>query len=238
LDEKLKTWESKAKLKSQKSGKQNKRKQKKMKESLVLLFVLMTSISVGQNKYQDDIYFKKESVIEKTNIDSLTTLSVEENSENFNDSKSKQSKLIGIVEMGFLQGIGSNSDRLSKDELKLNIILGYKINPYFSLGLGTGLRYFLVEQGTLVPLFADFRTNLLDKKVSPYLSLGVGYTFNLKNNFEGVAFLLNPNVGVNIKTSDKHTFNLGIGYEMHLMDKYSSYYEESGTISIVIGVQF
>lgn len=212
-------------------------KTNKMKESLVLLFVLITSISVGQNKYQDDIYFKQEIVIEKTNIDSLTTLSLEENSKNINETKSKQSKLIGIIEMGFLKGIG-NYEGLSKNKLKLNIILGYQINPYFSIGLGTGLRYFLAEQGTLVPLFADFRTNLLDKKVSPYLSLGVGYTFDLKNNLEGVGFLLNPNLGVSIKTSDKHTLNFGIGYEMHLMDEYAPFYEEFGTISIVIGVKF
>jgi len=147
----------------------------------------------------------------------------------------------GIVELGYEIGTGD----FGMDRLKLNIINGYQINPYFSLGFGTGLRYYFDAEAALIPIFADFRANFMDNNVSPYLSLGVGYSFDATNSFEGVGFLLNPTVGVSFKVSDKSAMNVGLGYEMQRMKFFYSgwgYYDEwtenSGAISINVGISF
>ena len=103
------------------------------------------------------------------------------------------------------------------DGFKLNIINGYQINPYFSLGFGTGLRYYNNYKygqwdAVLIPLFADFRANFINKKVSPYLSLGVGYSYDATDDFSqtGAGILLNTIIGVSFKVSEKSALN---GYD-------------------------
>ncbi len=61
---------------------------------------------------------------------------------------------------------------------KLNIINGYRVNPYFSMGLGVGIRFCPDFETASIPIFADFRTNLLNKKVTPYLGLAIGYSYS------------------------------------------------------------
>jgi len=157
------------------------------------------------------------------------------------NNKGLQSGYKGIVELGYQIGTGD----YGMDRLKLNIINGYQINPYFSLGFGTGLRYYFDAKAALIPVFADFRANFINNKVSPYLSLGVGYSFDATNDFEGVGFLLNQTVGVSFKVSDKSAMNVGLGYEMQKMDfiyggyyGYSSSSVNSGAISINVGISF
>ena len=76
--------------------------------------------------------------------------------------------------------------------------------------------------------------------------MGIGYSFDATNGFEGVGFLLNPTIGVSFKVSDKSVINVGIGYEMQAMEFYfyDYYYgyrkitENSGAVSIVVGISF
>jgi len=149
----------------------------------------------------------------------------------------------GIVEVSYQYGVGD----YGVDRIKLNLINGFQLNPYFSLGLGIGLRYYYEAKDALIPVFADIRLNALDKKVSPYLSIGVGYSFNATNDFEGVGLLFNPTVGISIKISDKSAVNVGVGYEMQksyytIYGGYDFYYHnwsfDSGAISFVVGISF
>lgn len=232
----------------------------------LLLFALITTVSFGQSNYQDVVYLKNGSIIRGTiieqvpnksikietadrsvfvyqmdEIEKLTKEVIQGKSGGSLSNSGLQSGYKGIVELGYQIGTGD----YGMDRLKLNIINGYQINPYFSLGFGTGLRYYFDAEAALIPLFADFRANFIDNKISPYLSLGVGYSFNATNDFEGVGFLLNPTVGVSFKVSDKSAMNVGLGYEMQKMDfyyvGYYDYYsssENSGAISINVGISF
>ncbi len=232
----------------------------------LLLFALITTVSFGQSNYQDVVYLKNGSIIKGTiieqvpnksikietadrsvfvyqmdEIEKLTKEVIQGKSGGSLSNSGLQSGYKGIVELGYQIGTGD----YGMDRLKLNIINGYQINPYFSLGFGTGLRYYFDAEAALIPLFADFRANFIDNKISPYLSLGVGYSFDATNDFEGVGFLLNPTVGVSFKVSDKSAMNVGLGYEMQKMDfYYGGYYdyysssENSGAISINVGISF
>ncbi|MDY4789135.1 MAG: hypothetical protein SO179_01015 [Bacteroidales bacterium] len=232
----------------------------------LLLFALITTVSFGQSNYQDVVYLKNGSIIKGTiieqvpnksikietadrsvfayqmdEIEKLTKEVIQGKSGGSLSNSGLQSGYKGIVELGYQIGTGD----YGMDRLKLNIINGYQINPYFSLGFGTGLRYYFDAEAALIPVFADFRANFMNNKISPYLSLGVGYSFDATNDFEGVGFLLNPTVGVSFKVSDKSAMNVGLGYEMQKMDFYYYYYdgyysssENSGAISINVGISF
>lgn len=232
----------------------------------LLLFALITTVSFGQSNYQDVVYLKNGSIIKGTiieqvpnksikietadrsvfayqmdEIEKLTKEVIQGKSGGSLSNSGLQSGYKGIVELGYQIGTGD----YGMDRLKLNIINGYQINPYFSLGFGTGLRYYFDAEAALIPVFADFRANFMNNKISPYLSLGVGYSFDATNDFEGVGFLLNPTVGVSFKVSDKSAMNVGLGYEMQKIDFYYYYYdgyysssENSGAISINVGISF
>ena len=245
-----------------------------MKKYLTLfLFILTTTLCFGQNNYQDVVYLKNGSIIRGTIIEQVPNESIKiETSDKSvfvyemkdiekiakEESKTKNRGAIsdsglkvgykGIVEWGYQVGVGD----AKMDRLKLNIINGYQLNPYFSLGLGTGLRYYLDENAVTIPVFLDFRANFIDNKTSPYLSLGVGYSLSAtdKMPFTGGGFLLNPTLGASFKVSEKTALIIGIGYEMQRFKFQSlSYYTHGnlytyeevrnyGAISIEVGISF
>lgn len=235
-----------------------------MKKYLTLvLFVLIANFSFGQSNYQDVVYLKNGSIIRGVIIEQVPNKSIkietadrnvfvyqmdeiEKMTKEPNNGKSLstlkstglKSGYKGIVELGYQVGIGD----FGLDRLKINIINGYQFNPYFSLGIGTGMRYYFDVDGLLIPVFADFRANFTDNKFSPYFSLGIGYSFDATYDFEGVGFLLNPTLGLSIQISDKSAINVGLGYEMQKMSYYDYYGGSnsinSGAISLNVGLSF
>ena len=234
---------------------------------VLLAFLFITNLAFAQANLQDIVHLKNGSIIRGVIIEQVPNQSIKiqtadrnvfvyqmdeiekltkelyqgRGGNSFNNSNSGlQSGYKGIVELGYQIGAGN----FGMDRLKLNIINGYQINPYFSLGFGTGLRYYFDADAVLIPAFANFRTNFIDNKTSPYLSLGLGYSFDATNGFNGAGIFLNPTVGVSFMISDKSAVNVGLGYEMQKMKYYSgSYYYNvttvnSGALSIAIGISF
>lgn len=149
----------------------------------------------------------------------------------------------GAFETGFGLGLG----RYGVHKIKADIINAYQFNPYASIGIGVGIRYFGEEaRSTYIPVFADFRANILDRAIAPYISLGVGYSFGASGEKGG--FFTNPTIGVNIKSRGIVSFYAGVGYEMQRMEvmihpeeSYKLPYiarKSSGSINIIIGVHF
>jgi hypothetical protein len=238
-----------------------------MKKNLALiLLVIITTVSFGQNSYQDVVYLKNGSIIRGIIIEQIPNKSIKietadrsvfvfrideiekltkepiqwKSGGSFRNSDI-QSGYKGIAEVGYDIGTGN----YGMDRLKLYFINGYQVNPYFSLGCGTGLQYYFDAEAALIPIFADFRVHFMDNKVSPYLSLGVGYSFDATNSFKGVGFLLIPTMGVSFKVSEKSAMNIGLGYEIQRMKfiYYDWYYydesmENSGAASINVGISF
>ena len=146
----------------------------------------------------------------------------------------------GTVEIGHQFG----TDDYGSNRLKINVILGSQVNPYFSFGLGLGMRYYYAGAvvdgrfygtGTAIPMLADFRIYFMDNRLSPYLSLGLGFSYFLfdsfSSSFEGFGALLNPTVGVSYMISKKFAVNAGLGYEIQSTIN-------SSAIGIVVGISF
>jgi hypothetical protein len=240
-----------------------------MKKYIVLVFVIFISTVVFSQNYQDVIFLKNGSIIRGVIIEQVPNVSIKietadrnvfvyqmneiekltkerrkgfrSNNNNDFDEYDEELGYKGIVGFGYAFGVGD----WGMDRFKLQFINSWQLNPYFALGFGTGVHYYLDAEAALIPLFADFRSSFLPGKVSPYVSLGLGYSFDASDGFEGVGFLLNLTAGVNIKTSPKNSIHIGLGYEMQKMPfYYDSYYyydeftENSGAISLNFGFSF
>ena len=147
-----------------------------------------------------------------------------------------KSNFKGTFEVGYLKANHISEPNFTHARVKLNLIAGYQFNPYFSLGVGSGLRYYLPELWPVVPLFANFTVRNPKEKISPFLSLNVGHTFDLGHDIDPVGFLLDPSLGIKIKTSGRISLNLAINYEMHFISNYHTPYKELGPVCILLGI--
>lgn len=230
-----------------------------MKRILVLLLVVFaTTLLFTQNNLQDVVYLKNGSVIRGVIIEQILNKSIKIETADRSvfvyqmdeiEKMTKEQRLVnrahnssglkrgyrGIVELGY----GISADDNPVDFAKLNIINGYQFNPYFSLGLGTGVRYYYdsYSELTMVPVFADFRVNFINRKVSPYISAGVGYSFNATDDFAGAGMYFDSTLGVRFMVSKKSALNIGFGYELQQQDFVAGTINME-SISINVGISF
>jgi hypothetical protein len=226
----------------------------------LLLFAFIAMLSFGQDEYQDVIYSKDGSITRGVIIDQVQnkyiristpdgksfvyqmfeiekvtkepfSIEVKEVAPN----TSLQAGFRQTIEVGYIIDAGS-SNIAGK---KVNIMTSYQINPFFSVGVGTGLRYYPDIKTSLIPLLSDFKVHFLNKKVSPYLAVIFGYSFNVSNNWEKTGALFNPRVGISCKVGDKSAINVGIGIEKQTINhSFGSYSDEAAGAGINFGFSF
>ncbi|MDC8001627.1 hypothetical protein POV26_11305 [Aequorivita todarodis] len=243
------------------------------KVTTLILFILISTFTIAQNHYQDVVYLKNGSIIRGVVIEQVPNESIKietadksifvyqmdeiqkitkeekpiarvESPASTSEGEGLQSGYRGIAEFGYQFGLGT----YGMDRLKINLINGGQISPYFFIGGGTGLRYYFDAEAALIPVFVHARANVLDKKVSPYFALSVGYTFNASNDFETVGLLVSPATGVTFNVSESVALNVGLSYELQSMEFYDYYYyggyssdvyrENSGALSIDFALSF
>lgn len=122
----------------------------------------------------------------------------------------------GNVEAGYSVGIGD----YDFGRFEVNTTHGYQFNPYIFLGAGTGLHFMSsYETGGMdialdareskvdIPVFANIRCNMLNKRFSPFVDVKGG-TFVTNN---GGLYLV-ASVGCRYAFSDKYALSLSAGY--------------------------
>lgn len=242
----------------------------------LILFTFITAGVFAQNNYQDVVYLKNGSVIRGLIIEQVPNESLKIETADRSifvyqmdeiQKITKEEKTIaqinvqeaasssgsglqrgyrGIAEFGYQFGLGD----YGMDRLKINMINGGQISPYFFIGGGVGLRYYFSDyvdgDAALIPVFVHARTNILDNKISPYFAFSIGYSFNASDDFDGMGLLVSPASGVTFNVSEKLALNVGISYEMQSMEFYDYTYgypngydrENSGALSIDFGLSF
>lgn len=92
----------------------------------------------------------------------------------------------GTVDAGYSLNY---SGTLNADWIELNTIHGYQVNPYFFVGGGVGLHYFPKyksndidgvplwkrDSSYEIPLFANLRWTILNKRVTPFVDAKIGH---------------------------------------------------------------
>ena len=122
----------------------------------------------------------------------------------------------GNVEAGYSVGIGD----YDFGRFEINTTHGYQFNPYIFLGAGTGLHFMSsYETGGMdialdareskvdIPVFANIRCNILNKRFSPFVDVKGG-TFVTNN---GGLYLVAA-VGCRYAFNDKYALSLSAGY--------------------------
>ncbi|MEI7980909.1 MAG: hypothetical protein WCI71_04605 [Bacteroidota bacterium] len=221
----------------------------------VILFLTIGYVAIAQQSYQDVVYLKNGSIIRGTIIEQVPNKSIKietadrnvfvyqideiekmskEPIQNVDLSSKKSSQFksgyLRLFETGYGFGIGDNK---GNGFIKFHAINGYQFNPYFSLGFGTGLKYYIDAESLLIPLFVDLRAHFIDGTVSPYFALGIGYSLQVIPKFKGLGFLLNPSIGASFKLGSKVALNLGTGYSMQIAEG-----DNWGAICIDFGISF
>jgi len=218
------------------------------------IYTFITSVILAQTNYTDVIYLKSGNmhrgfIIEEVPNRSYTIVSAKKDTIvcTIDEIERITKEPLHKREVGYISGhlqpgyrriieIGHEFqvNDWSSDRLKLNLINAYQLNPFLSLGIGTGVRYYYPYDAVAVPIFADFRTNLMNTQTSPYLGLGLGYSFNVNNGISGLGVLLSPTAGVSFKAFNNAQMNLGVGFEMQRVRNWYS----TNAVSVNLGISF
>ena len=112
----------------------------------------------------------------------------------------------------------------------MQTICGYRLNPFIAIGGGIGLERYvgmdmydtLTANLSLLPVFAEIRYTILNKKVSPVIALQGGYKFQL-----------------NSSSSEVKTWKVDIfpEYAYSIYNEYDYYYQGGFSFTIEAGVK-
>ena len=156
---------------------------------------------------------------------------------NGNENEEPESGYLGLISLGY----GFNQNETVSNVLKFDFINAYRINPYFSMGVGVGVRKYNFEQALLMPIYADLRVKFIkNSPVVPYLVLGIGNSIDADSWFSSGGLLANSSFGISIKLGQSSALNIGLAYESQKA-KYEerSWYDEETDITLEsIGLNF
>lgn len=232
----------------------------------VAVFALIANLSFAQKNYQDVIYLKNGSIIRGLIIEQVVNKSFKIETTDNNvfvfeideiekiakeplKGKSKKNPInkefkpgsYRIIDGGYSLGV---RDR-DLSFFKLNFTYGYQFSRFFFAGIGSGLWYDESSEAAIVPIFADFRTPILNRNISPFISMGLGYAFDATNNMDGVGYFLNPNLGFSVMISKDSKISFSIGhkwYKFPTMDFYyfsdDNHFEPFRSLTFCLGITF
>lgn len=208
-----------------------------MKKILFLLIAVIICATGYAQKYHDVIYLKNGSIVKGMIIEQVpnqeVTIKSGENTFVYKfdeiDRMAKELKrdmsdvptgFIGRAELGVGLGVGE----FDAHALKLNAIAAYRFIPQLSAGIGTGIRYYFEERtglnrNPILPLLGDVRFNFLDTPLSPYVAVTGGYSFDLGDGFNPFGLILNPQVGISIRMTERLFLNAGVGYDLQTFEQ-------------------
>jgi len=212
----------------------------------IFLFLTIGIFAFAQQSYQDVVYLKNGSIIRGTIIEQVPNVSlkietadksvmvykmdeIEKISKepilNTNPKSGSSSGVkpgyCGILNIGYGFGIGESSKGINS--LNLDFINGFQLFPYFSVGLGTGVKVWFIkditEKPIFIPAFVNLRGHFLKGNISPYLGIDLGYCWEVSPITQGLGLLFSPTLGVSFKVGEMSRINLGTGYSMIRISK-------------------
>lgn len=138
----------------------------------------------------------------------------------------------GFVEVGATTTALGNDDSLNYSEVYTSH--GYQFNAHSFLGAGIGF----VDE-SYMPIFVDYRYNILKGSIIPFIDAKAGYLFKLSHGLKGSGFCLTPSIGVKFMLVGKTAINLSLGYSsQYENDNTEKDYRFHGGLSYKVGFEF
>ena len=129
------------------------------------------------------------------------------------DQRVAWSGYIGLVDAGYI----THFDKDPSGHVNLSLINGYKFNPYFSLGLGVGLRLYKGKNTPVIPVYLDLRVHFSGRKVRPWLATDLGSSANAQYyGAKDLALYCAQSVGIAFYTSRSVAVRVGVSTELQL----------------------
>lgn len=144
-----------------------------------------------------------------------------------------------FVESAYAEGI--DEEPLPRWEIGGSV--GYQLSPRFYLGAGANLIYFSRQKQAGIPVFVDFRVNILNRAISPIVGMKTGWSFIGDLN----GFHLNPYTGCRFGLNNKLALHVAVGYELQNSDiTYHDYtspfiqtkYTSLEALKVQFGIEF
>lgn len=212
-----------------------------------LLFITIGISAFAQQNYQDVVYLKNGSIVRGMIIEQIPNVSLKietadknvfsykmedvdklakepmpnvaitnTGSETSNKNSDLKPGYFGAFDLGYGFGIGESSKGINS--LNFDFINGFQLFPYFSVGLGTGIKVWFIKDVTekpiFIPAFVNLRGHFLKGNISPYLGIDIGYCWEVSPTTQGLGLLFSPTLGVSFKVGEMSRINLGTGYSM------------------------
>lgn len=166
-----------------------------MRVSLLLFVFLISSTLFAQRGKRDVVYLKNGSIVRGTIVlqdpNKMIKLKTADNSlwvfTNEQIDSIKRTDIVrnppktgyfNLTEMGVLAGNYSNA---TKAPFTLINVSSWYFEEGFSTGLGVGIEF---SNETYLPVVADFRYYIRDKRPLPFISLQAGYSIALGGSYE------------------------------------------------------
>lgn len=137
----------------------------------------------------------------------------------------------GFADFSYTLGVGD----FGKNHDRVNLLTshGYQFTPHFFAGIGIGVNYFYDDEAWNLPVFAHFRSDILNNDITPFIDLRVGYSA-----IDVKGFYLNPSIGCRFSVSDNMALNVGIGYTLQKADYIYFDKQNCGGIDFRFGIDF
>ena len=142
----------------------------------------------------------------------------------------------GFVEVGGGLGISD----WAGDYVGLTTSHGYQFNPYIFAGAGVGANYDFGNEIIFIPVFADFKYNVLNSSITPMFGAKIGYTV-----YDSRGVFFNPSIGCRFGLAEHFALNLTFNYtlqgaEIEYYYRGDSWYENEmlHTLGFKVGIEF
>jgi hypothetical protein len=106
-------------------------------------------------------------------------------------------------------GLGLVFDELSKYYYGFNATAGYQFSRNIKAGVGTGIH--IHNDGTLFPLYIDFRMNLNSQELVPYISGAGGVMLDFDDLTNETRVFINPLIGLRYIAANRTAITFATG---------------------------
>jgi hypothetical protein len=227
----------------------------KHKQALVLIMLVMLSwVDISAQLLNNEVvYLKNGSIIRgeitqqsadsiriETNCNSFIILSQTdvleikkepaENSKEINKNNFLINDTKGIYSYTTIGMLTGNSEIIDDFSFSFHTNIGYEFNHLIGVGVGIGVEHLKTE---LLPVYASFKSHLLNKANSPFVNLSVGYSFPLSDtkrkddytdySYEG-GFGLSLDLGISSFKTKNYAFTITAGYKYQVVKETSDLY--------------
>lgn len=144
----------------------------------------------------------------------------------------KQKGYEGGAFVGFAIGISENAHT----RFMVDVLNGYRFNPYLSTSIGIGIRKYFVDPGVagryydmiMLPLYGNVKVNFTKTKVSPFVSFSGGYSFMLNDKIardyselitSTGGLIIDVSAGIDVQLKNRRAYWFAFGYELQKMSE-------------------